>query len=306
MRRVEHLINDIVFNTNNDGDVRYKPIRLLKYFNDAHRRIQGIVQSVQIETRQFTKSASLESLGNGFYRLPNDCYGLSSIISVSSDRNGDNTTSLVPKISEQELANGQFGYVVRRNMLYIPDSHGLSEGVRVAYNFELPNLSHRLFKIGQVLGNVISPLEEDGLFIEPENPLKFWDYISIVDDEGKILSDYGLKVTGWESSDKSLTLKKVPDADTLEYLKEGNWVCLGARATTHSPLPDALESLLCHYVERRVADTDKQVKRGAGYVKVMGMYEEEIALVRELFTKIDNDISRQTIVIDESNCGYFS
>jgi len=304
MRRIEQLRNDIIFNTNNEGDERYTPLRCLKFFNDAHRKIQAIIQSTQSDSRHFSKDEKISPAQGqeSVYQLPSDCFGASSIISVSFDDRNNYGPSLVPLISEQELAKGAFGYVVRQRSIKVRDNygHGNNASIILVYNARLPMLSHRIMKIQSVNGLTINPNQDAPL--EKEPILNFDDYISIVDDRGMIIESQ-IKVVDEQGDDRSLQLETALKLDAANYV--GKYVTLGEISTTHSPLPDILESLICHYVERRIKGVDKQLAKEKTFVASAGMYEDEIATIRNLFAKVDDDMHDQAVIIDESNYGYF-
>lgn len=302
---MEHLINDVVFNTNNQGESRYSPIRLLKHFNDAQRTIQSIILSVQMDSRNFSKTGEKAiPPEDGYYKLPADCFGANSIVCLKrKERDYYGYYGSIPLISEKEYAEGCYGYVVRGDRIYIIDDYEGLRDITIVYNSALPNLSHRLMKIESISRGSISPDEES--FIEQEKILDFSDNVSIVDDLGTILES-GIRITGQEGEDNSLLI----DESTLPLPGRSNgfkgmWVCLGGRSTTHSALPDVLENILCAYVERRIKGVDKQMAEDKAYNSGTNMYEEEVRQVRELFTKVDDDIGSPPIHINASNYGYY-
>jgi len=79
MRRLELLINDVRFNTDNVKDSRYSDIRLLKLFNDAQRAIQKLIHTRDTNGRYFSRDVIIDLVGaQELYSMPGSVRDISS------------------------------------------------------------------------------------------------------------------------------------------------------------------------------------------------------------------------------------
>ena len=92
MRRIEHLINDVRFQTNEQSN-RFSNLKFNKIFNDAQTEIVRIINMRSSENTFFSQIYATDLVSNqSCYPLPSDVYARNSINSVlRKTKNGAGT-----------------------------------------------------------------------------------------------------------------------------------------------------------------------------------------------------------------------
>lgn len=292
MRRVGLLINDIRFNSNHTDTNRFTDLRLLKFFNDAQRAIQGIIftsdtGSTIFEKEQLSDIVSLQEE----YDLPTDIYAVSSINSVlravnSSSADAVQYFSPMRQITSKELRK-QFGYTTRGNKLIIspiPQS-GQTGGLKILYTAKLPTLSTRIGQIASFVSGTNIKLKTGA---SAEDITAFADFVTVVSSDGTIKQS-GIALNGYNIGSRNIT------TDTaLTNVAVDDYVVLGQYATSHAQLPDETESLLTNFVERKMFAVDSSPDISDSNI----FTQEEKDHILKLFSKKDHDVKYPPIVDD--------
>lgn len=274
MKRIEHLINDIKFSTNEQSN-RFSDIRFNKLFNDAQKEIQNIIQ-LSSSDNKFFQSENFQNIisGQSDYNLPSDIYAINTISSVHV---GDYSLfGEWPKLRykyDYDIING----VIR--LLHEPKSYGI---LKIKYTKKLSTLGNRVGKIQTIASPLITMTEFDSSL----DITDFDDYFTIVDRDGLILDnnmiiDSYVKATGVISTSSTIT------APT------GSYIVLGKNSTTHSELPESCETYLTMYVEKMVNHINSN---GTDLANSSVFSNEERSDIQELFSKNEGDVKSPEII----------
>lgn len=292
MRRIEHLINDIRFNANQEDNNRFSDLNLLKLFNDAQRAIQAIVFMSDTATHIFEKNQiyDLVSLQEE-YDLPSDIYAQSSVTAVGRAINNGNAQAIIyyqplRQITEKELRK-ELGYLIRGNKLVLSPipQNGYTNGLKLTYARKMPTLSHRIGIISSFTSGTSIQL---GAGFETTDITNFNDYITVVDKDG-VIKQSGIFITGY-----NITTGLISTSATLTGIAANDYVVLGQYATSHSELPDECEPLLTNFVERRIFSIDSSPDVADSSL----FTNEEKELISMLFSQKDHDVKYPPVTDD--------
>lgn len=289
MRRVEHLINDIRFNSNQTDRNRFPDIRLMKFFNDAQRAIQAIIFSSDTGGTVFDTDYTTDLVADQeAYDLPYDIYAVSSINSVGIAPNHISAPENYRYVPLRQLTTkerrSQLGYIIKNNQVLVspePKSN-ITNGLRVSYVRKVPTISIRVGKITSFTSGVSITLSN---FIS-EDITAYSDYITVVSADGTI-KQRKIEVDSYIAGTISTTT-------ALTGISNGDYVVIGEYATSHSELPEETESLLTLFVERKIYGVDSSMDISDSNV----FTNEEKDLILTLFEKKDHDVKYPPITSD--------
>lgn len=303
MRRVDLLINDVLFNTNKVNTNRFPPIRLVKYFNDAQDVIAGIIVANSKMPKFFIKEDFIDVVsGTELYDLPTDIYSQSSINSVARQF-GESVTdpyySPLKMITEAERRIGA-GYAIQGKKILISPlpSSNIGDGIRINYIKKPKKLSIRVGKIQSLPAS--NKIKLQAGFVS-EQIADYDDFFCIVDSEGNYLTDVngneiytGKSLESFNVTSGVITTTGVIDTDAI-----GKYVVLGKMSTDTSELPDNCEKLLGDLVERKIQAVDS-----SSDVQIQDMLtKEEIIQIVDMFKDNDRD-TKYPPVVDTTYLSY--
>ena len=280
MRRIEQLINDVKYNTNEQSN-RFSNTRFNKLFNDAQQEIQRTVHISNANSKFFAKEVFQDLVsGQEEYDLPSDVYTTSAVNSIArrlvNTEVGVEYFTPLRQLGEKERRS-QFGYIIQGSKFLLSPVPfiNLAEGVRVNYTKKLPELAVRSGTIKDITADVISLSNFDSEI----NLTDFNDYFCIVDKDGVII-DQEMVIDSYNEGSGKITTSSTITGSV------GDYVVLGKVATTNSELPDACEKYLTIYVERFV----HYVNSSRGDLQAASVFtSEEKDSIVELFTHNEND-----------------
>lgn len=288
MRRVEQLINDIKFQTNEQSN-RFSDERFIKIFNDAQDEIARIINVKSSAPNFFQKNYTTDLIsGQIQYDLPSDVYAENSVNAVfKKAQSGVYAVSqyeTLRQIGVKELGKSYGYYLDGASVVLsqVPISN-VSGGLLVNYTRRLPKLSPRFGTISNISGQDITITGFNAVEITD-----FSDYICIVDKYGEIV-DQGLEVDSWDSVTGVITVTGTITGLVNQY------VVIGEYSTSNSQLPVECETYLTMYCERMVhyinsSSTDLR--------NITVFSEQERADIVELFADNESDTKYPQIVDD--------
>lgn len=239
MRRIEQLINDVKFQTNEQSN-RFSNEKFIKIFNDAQEEIVRIINVESSAPNFFQGNFQTDILANKTqYDLPPDVYADNSINAVIRFYQAG-YGSPMKQISVRELGTSE-GYFISDKSIVLslnPVSRVIN-GLLVNYTRRLPRLAPRFGKVSLVAGQDITVAG----FNAETDPTDYSDFICVVDKSGEII-DQGLEIVSYASG--VFTLTGTITATTDHY------IVMGQHATTHSQLPIECEKYLTMYCEKMV------------------------------------------------------
>lgn len=251
MRRLELLIKDVRFITDNIDTTRYPSINLIKFFNDAQREIQSIITVNDSPGKWFIKS-TIQNLvyGQEEYDLPTDIFALSYILDVGRAMNQGADIVYYPlkMISDKELRR-EVGYVLSNNKLLLSPlpNVNLADGLRIKYVKQLPTLSIRVGQISSFTSGVSIQL---GAGFITDQITDYDDFITVVDING-VIKQSEIRATAYNTGTGLIST-----STTLTGIVAGDYVVIGKVATSNSELPDICESVLTSMVEKAIQKSD--------------------------------------------------
>jgi hypothetical protein len=252
MRRLEQLINDIRFNSDNLQTSRFASIRLMKFFNDAQRELQSLIVSMDSAEKWFTEFQYQDLVYlQESYDLPSDIFGLSYVRSVGRavDQSPDNQLYVpLDMISEKERRY-RLGYILAASKILMSPlpTVNLGSGLRISYVKQLPTLSIRVGQISSFTPGVSIQL---GAGYITDQITDYDDFISVVDQDG-LIQQSGIRVTGYNTGTGLIST-----SSTLADVSNGDYVVIGKVSTTNSQLPDVCEGVLTSMVEKAMQRVD--------------------------------------------------
>ena len=289
MKRIEQLINDVRFHTNEDKGSRFSDSRFNKLFNDAQEEVQRIIHTSSQDSRFFVKEELITAVySQEEYALPLDIYSVNAVNSIArlvqQQSIGYDYYKPLPQVTDKERRK-EFGYIIQgSNYLISPvPRSNLFNGIRVNYTAKLPDLSFRFGQIKSIITNTIRL--KTGY--ADQDILDYDDYITVVDKFG-VQKEAGLFVDGYDTNTGKITLSAAPSASVLA----DDYVLIGKNSTTNPQLPDSVEPFLTRFVERSVfyINSSKDIQNS----DIFSEREKDDIIM--LFSKIDKDTKYPPIV----------
>lgn len=286
MRRVEQLINDIKFQTNEQSN-RFSDERFIKIFNDAQDEIARIINVKSSAPNYFSKNFITDlEVGKIQYELPSDVYAENSVNFVMKKAQSGlysiNQYETLRQVSSKELGRSS-GYFLDGNsvVLSLVPVTSTSDGLMVNYTRRLPKLSPRFGTISNITGQDITITGFNDIQITD-----FSDYICIVDRNGEII-DQGLEIESWDSITGVITVSGTITGLVNQY------VVIGEYSTSNSQLPIECETYLTMYCERMV----HYINSSSGDLRNITVFSEtERSDIVELFADNESDTKYPPIV----------
>lgn len=282
MRRLEHLINDIRFNSNQVDSNRFSDIRLHKLFNDAQKQIQAIIFMSDVDSSIFEVDYYMNMVADQeSYSLPTDIYSVSSIsgVGIAPNNISSNTSykyTQLSKISNKERRS-QLGYIIKNKAVLISPipRESVTNGILLTYIQKVADLSIRIGKIQAFVSGASITLAAG---FSTETIENYADHVTVVDSDG-VIKQSGINLNAYAAG--------VITTDTaLTGIAINDYVVLGKYATSHSELPEETEPLLTAFVERKIDAINSSIDLPNSQV----FTQEEKDLVIQLFSDKDNDV----------------
>lgn len=249
MRRLELLINDVRFNTDNVKTSRYPSIRLMKFFNDAQREIQSMIVTNDEVGKHFIGDDTIDTVTDQeAYDLPSDIFASSYVLSVGYSLDQSQSPHYTPldQISDKERGT-RLGYVLRNSQLLMSPipATAMTDGLRVDYVRKLYTLSIRIGSIASYISSTSITL---AVGFSTETITDYEDYVTVVDSNG-VIKQSGIRLTSYAAG-------VVGTSTALTGIAVGDYVVLGRVASSHSELPDICEGVLTAMVEKAIQRVD--------------------------------------------------
>lgn len=250
MRRLELLINDIRFNSDNLKTTRYPNIRLMKLFSDAQRELQSMIVTNDANGKWFIKTATQDLVyAQEAYDLPTDIFALSYVLDVARamSQGVDQVYWPLRLLTDKELRR-ELGYVLSNNQVLMTPlpTVNLSSGLRIKYVKQLPTLSIRVGLVSALSSGV--SITVSGAIQEAITA--YDDFVTVVDING-VIKQSNIRMTGYNQGTGVISTNTV-----LTAVATGDYVVVGRLATDHSELPDVCEGVLTGMVEKAIQRID--------------------------------------------------
>lgn len=266
---------------------------LVDLFNEAQHSCHGLIFANS--PALFVKSATQDLVsGTESYTIPTDAFLGRNLIDVAV-RQGttDPYISLIkrdPKF-RYDVANGVPSWYIQhnKNILLNPVPNvNVTSGLRLTYEFSLPELDVRRGKISAIGGTSTNPTSItctsktllDLAFAGTADP----EYITIVDHLGNIKMD-NIRVSAYDSGTGVLTTSVTADAG--ESIAVNDFVVIGDYATTTSFLPEFCELYLTKYVEHAIMELLGHPSAGM----IMSQLQAAAQLLTVTFAEYNSDIT---------------
>ena len=273
MKRIEHLINDVLFETNEQSS-RFSTIRFNKIFNDAQQEIQRIIHTSNTDSKFFSTYFFQDlSSQQKVYAMPTNIYTDNAINAVFLDVNGSERYSKLRYNQDYIVANKKI------ELLFEPRTE---TKMKVDYTYKLNELSTRMGKVSAKTATTITLTGFDA----EEDITDYDDYFTIVDRDGVII-DQEMIIESYVKATGVITTSSTITAPVNSY------VVLGGIASTNSELPDACEKYMTLYVNRMVHYINSS---RADMEASMIFSSEEKNDIQLLFAKNESDVKYPEIV----------
>lgn len=267
---------------------------IVDLFNEAQHAAHGVIYSSAPEL--FVKTTTIDLVADTeAYDLPSDAFLGVNIISVEFKYgSGSGDYRKLKKRSLHERDSSRSGnpnsYIQRKNQILVNSipSAALSAGLRVTYEYRLPELDVRRGKVSAVddvndpTSITITDKTQGDIAL---GAAAIPDYITVVDTEGNVQMD-AIPVTSYSSTTGVITLNTFM-SDASEVVAVNDYVVVGKRATTHSDLPEFCEKYLVNYVTYRIFDMQGHP---SVQTAMLELQREENRLM-EVFSEFNADIT---------------
>jgi len=235
---------------------------LVDLMNEAHETLHAMFfdngSDVYIKQDTLATTTGVEAVS-----LPSDSFLGLNVLSVEYKYGSESTQyRKLKQISMHERNTRCTGdpltYITRENQILLGPIPGQtkSDGLRVTYEYQLPEIDVRRGKVsvvdsGTAPTSITITDKSLGDIALADSDLT-GTYISVVDKDGTQQMK-SIPVTSYNSSSGVITLGSfTPTAG--EEVEVGDYVVIGANASTHSPFPRACEPYLVEYVKRNVLE----------------------------------------------------
>lgn len=276
MRRLEHLIKDVRFNSDNIETSRFDDINLLKIFNDAQSMIQSLIVKRDSSGKYFPGTDLVNIVASTEeYSLPTDAFAENFISSVSTLLSNSLYDPL-PLITLKEK-NIKIGYIISGSVVILSPlpSSSITDGLQIKYVKKLPTLSYRVGRIQSYISATSITLVAgyvDTDFTEYE------DFVTVVDVNG-VVKQAGIRVALFAGG-------VITTTDALTGIAANDYVVVGKYATSHSGLPDVCEGILTSLVNRMMF-----AYSASSEFNIESMLTaDQRAIIEDLFARADHDV----------------
>ena len=166
-------------------------------------------------------------------------------------------------------------YIQRNNQILLNPipSTSVTDGLRVTYEYQLPEVDVRRGKVSAVDdGNDPTSITITdnalGTIALSDSDL-VGTYITVVDKDG-VQQMTDIPVTSYNSGTGVITLGSFTSAAS-EVVAVNDYVVIGANASTHSPFPRACEPFIVEYVKRNIYDINADPMLAASERKLIAL-----------------------------------
>lgn len=250
MRHIKYLISEAKQNTNTTDIEAISDYLCTSLLNRFQEYIQASLFTSNIESKIFRGQASFKTVLNAdTYQLPFNIYAKNSINAVL--RKDGNSYSEIKQIAEKGRVTNS-GYFCSDNKIILCPMPTSSIEINLSYTKKIPKLS---LSYGEVLS--VIPNVSITLITNPSLPLVSSSdfYFSVIDKYGKVIRSFlEFNQTGYTISLSDTT-----------GIQPGMFIMAGSYSTTHSELPDELESSLILGLEQainaRLSSKDLQMSK---------------------------------------------
>jgi hypothetical protein len=252
---------------------------IVDLLNEAHEVVHGILYDNASQT--YVKQDLLDIVADTeSITIPSDAFMGVNILSVEWKYGSGSTDYLkLSKISEHERDTRSSGdpeaYIQRNNTILLNPipSAALTNGIRITYEFQLPEIDVRRGKVSAVddANDPTSITITDsslGAISMADSDL-VGTYISIVDKDG-VQQMKNIPITAFDSGTGVITLGSFTSSAS-EVVAVGDYAVMGANASTHSPFPRAVEPFIVEYVKRNIYDINADPMLNASDRKLIAL-----------------------------------
>jgi hypothetical protein len=268
MRNIKYIIAEAKENTNTKDIEAISDSLCIRLLNRSQEFIQAFMFTKNTEAKIFRKTAAINvDSSTDSYALPHDIYAKNSINNVFYKVN--DSYSLINQISEKSRSTNSGYFCSDSNIVIVPFPRNPME-LMVSYTRRLPSVGLSYGKISRVNTNLSIVLDDGFGEIQEVD-----DMFSIVDSSGNVIR-YGLPAN--QDGDTI----NVPDTSNILV---GMIVVPGKYSTTHSQLPDELESSLVSSLEfqinARLSSTDIAISKSIN--------DETLGIICDMFADNQTD-----------------
>ena len=230
--------------------------------NEAHEVVHGLLfdngTSTYVKQDLLDITANTESV-----TIPTDAFLGVNVLSVEWKYGSEsNDYEKLKKVSEHERDTRSKGdpltYIQRNNTLLLNPipAAAVTNGLRVTYEYQLPTVDVRRGKI-----SAVDDANDPTSITIAANTLAtaalsdsdlVGTYITVVDKDG-VQQMKNIPITAYDTGTGVITLGSFTSSAS-EVVAVGDYVVIGANASTHSPFPRACEPFIIEYIKRNVYD----------------------------------------------------
>jgi hypothetical protein len=271
----------------------------LQYFTDAqlciYRRMLGR------NSKFFRTEAEYDASGAERYALPADCLGQSVITVEFSSTGGAKDYRALDRREYLERATVEgdplFYILDGANVLLNP--YPTTGTVRLVYNKELPRVDKRRSTVSSHTKSTTA-LSALTLVGYTADDYDLSDHLTVVDFNG-VVKMRGIPYTAVDSGTGAVSIYgssyTFPDGSTMS---NGDYVCLGANASSHVQLPDFCEDFVLLYCAKRIMNRESSSDAADADPEVQRMAAEII----DLWSDMGGDVSQVTILNQDFDLEY--
>lgn len=289
MRRSELLEKQIRRSTENERIGTTDGIsseEIYQYLTDGVRFLQRKIMLADAEA--FRRTYEFDASGSESYALPHDIFTRNSIVNLAYSASGDSADYYpLERVTEKErlTEQGAPGRYLVEGAYVLVNRYPATGSFRLTYDAAVPKVDKRRATVSSqtTAGGALTALTLSG-YTADDYALD--DYLTIVDFYGTVKMR-GIPFTAVNSGTGVVSILgssyTYPSGSTIA---NGDYVCLGAYASSHPQIDDSFEDFLLTYAQRRLLKRDSSLDANDIAEELSDMWQDGVALyARNLDTR---------------------
>ena len=283
-RRIDYLIEQIRKQTENEDDIGISDSEFIEYLNDAHHRLQSVIEARHPNV--FQKEKVIPTFANqSTYDLPDDAYMENKISNIQYSITGDdqdyyNIERFDEKRRDDAFSGSPTGYIRRSGQIILQPKPQSNGNIRLLYIKRIDEVDLLRGKIESVTtsGNSITSLKIDASISNPRldaESLNKHTALCVVDRNGKVKMR-NIEFDSVDATTGDVTISSGFTFEDGESIATGDLIVGGRDTSSHSPLPRMAERYLKAYVAWRILKRDSSIDYAEQQQELLAMESDII------------------------------
>lgn len=288
-RRIDRLITQIRLQTENEDTIGIKDSEFIEYINDAHHRLQSIIEAKHPNV--FQKEKIIDTTANvDIYDLPDDAYMDNKIsgiqYSMSSGTDFYNIERLDEKRRDDAFSGTPTGYIRRSGKIILQPKPQTAGQIRLLYvrRIEEVDLLRGQIEVAATSGSSITSLQLDASISSPaldSSALNEDRFLCVVDSRGAIKMR-NIEFDSVDSATGVVSITSGFEFESDETISAGDFVVRGEDTSSHSQLPRMCERYLKAYCAWKILKRDSSTDSVEQQPELLAMESDIVTAYSEV------------------------